>query len=90
MLCQDLPEIRPHAWPLARITKTVSGHDGYVRVVELQSGRKIYQRPVSKISFLFTPLSMFQPQRDRTTAERVEWACAISPTDSPTDSPTHC
>ena len=32
---------------------------------------------------------LVQPQRDRTTAVRVERACAISPTDSPTDSPTH-
>ena len=41
VLCKDLPEIRPHAWPIARITKIVSGHDGCVRVVELQTGGKI-------------------------------------------------
>ena len=35
-------------------------------------------------------LCLVQPRRDRTTAERVERACAVSPADSPTDSPTHC
>ena len=45
VLCKYLPEIRPHAWPIARITKTVSGHNVCVRVVELQTGGKIYQRP---------------------------------------------
>ena len=89
VLYKDLPEIRPHAWPIARITKTVSGHDGCVPVVELQTGEKIYQRLVRKIFFLFTPPSMVLPRWDRTTAERVERACTVSPMHSLTDSPTH-
>ena len=58
-------EIRPHVWPIARITKTVPGPDGRVRLIELQAGGKMYKRPARKIVFLFTPPSMVQPQTER-------------------------
>ncbi|XP_029156972.1 uncharacterized protein LOC114929574 [Nylanderia fulva] len=42
----------PTRWPLARITKLLSGADGHVRVVEVRTATTVLTRPVSKLVFL--------------------------------------
>lgn len=37
------------SWPLARVTRTFPGQDGLVRVVEVNTPKGVYRRPVTKI-----------------------------------------
>ena len=39
-------------WPLARVTETVEGGDGLVRVVKLKTKDGTYTRPVAKVALL--------------------------------------
>lgn len=39
-------------WPMARITKTVPGKDGKVRVVEVKTQKGVYLRSVTKVAIL--------------------------------------
>ena len=41
--------ISPLQWPLARVTKTFTGNDDLVRVVEVKINGKFYSRPISKL-----------------------------------------
>ena len=42
-------DTRRGKWPLARITRTMPGGDGIVRVVELKTKDGVYTRPVVKV-----------------------------------------
>ena len=42
-------DTRRSKWPLARVTKTMPGEDGVVRVVELKTKDGVYTRPVLKL-----------------------------------------
>ena len=42
-------EQRRGKWPLARITETLPGKDGIVRVVKLRTKNGVYTRPVAKL-----------------------------------------
>ena len=44
--------ISPLQWPLARVTKTFTGNDDLVRVVEVKINGKFYSRPISKLGKL--------------------------------------
>lgn len=39
----------PLRWPLARVVNTYPGNDGLVRTVEVETGTKMYKRPVGKL-----------------------------------------
>ena len=43
------PSVPRGSWPLARVTKTFPGQDGLVRVVEVNTLKGVYKRPVTKI-----------------------------------------
>lgn len=49
LLHQDTP---PLVWPLARITKVITGHDNVVRVVELKTQQGTFIRPAVKVFLL--------------------------------------
>jgi hypothetical protein len=51
VLIQD-DDMKRSKWPLARITKTMPGADGVVRVVEVVNKNGTYTRPVSKVYLL--------------------------------------
>ena len=40
----------PQTWPLARVTRTVAGKDGRVRVVDVSNSRGTLRRPIHKIA----------------------------------------
>lgn len=40
----------PQQWLLARVTQTIAGSDGKVRVVELKSANGSYRRPIQKVA----------------------------------------
>ncbi len=48
VLLQD-DDLKRRKWPLARITKVISGEDGVVRSVELRARNGVYTRPVIKL-----------------------------------------
>ena len=48
-------------WPLARITKTIPGRDGVVRVVEVKTKDGTYTRPATKIYLLEDDLNDTDP-----------------------------
>ena len=39
-------------WPLAKVTEVFPGKDGKVRVAQVQLGKKLLQRPVTKLCLL--------------------------------------
>jgi hypothetical protein len=39
-------------WPLGRVTKVFHGPDGHVRVVDVQVGRNVFRRPISRLSLV--------------------------------------
>ena len=41
-------------WPIARVIKTYTGGDGLVRVVVVKTSTGTYNRPVSKVSLLYS------------------------------------
>ena len=45
-------DIKPGKWPLARIKAVRPGKDGVVRVVEIQTKKGVYTRPVAKLRVL--------------------------------------
>lgn len=49
LLHQDTPSL---VWPLARITKVITGHDNVVRVVELKTQQGTFTRPAVKVFLL--------------------------------------
>ncbi len=51
VLVQD-DNVKRNKWPLARITRTMPGSDGVVRVVEIVNRSGTYTRPVSKVFVL--------------------------------------
>ena len=44
----------PARWPIARVIKTYTGDDGLVRVVVVKTSTGTYNRPVSKVSLLYS------------------------------------
>ena len=42
-------DVKRSKWPLGRITKTMPGNDGIVRVVEVTNKSGTYTRPVTKV-----------------------------------------
>ena len=45
-------DVKRSKWPLGRITKTMPGNDGIVRVVEVTNKSGTYTRPVMKVYVL--------------------------------------
>ena len=43
------PNARRGAWPLGRITETLPGDDGLVRIVRVKAKNKEYLRPVHRL-----------------------------------------
>ena len=43
------PDTSRGKWPLARVTKLVTGSDGHVRVADISVGQKIMRRPISRL-----------------------------------------
>ena len=36
-------------WPLGKVRKACKGHDGHVRVVEVQAGQRLMKRPIARV-----------------------------------------
>ncbi|KAF0309118.1 putative ATP-dependent RNA helicase Dbp73D [Amphibalanus amphitrite] len=43
------PSVPRGSWPLGRVARTFPGQDGLVRVVEVNTRKGVYKRPVTKI-----------------------------------------
>ena len=46
------PDSHRAHWPLAKVTQIFPGKDGKVRVAQVQLGKKLLQRPVTKLCLL--------------------------------------
>ncbi|CAM1308924.1 Uncharacterised protein r2_g1909 [Pycnogonum litorale] len=42
-------------WPLGRILRVMPGQDGRIRVAEVLSSGKTYVRPITKMTYLYSP-----------------------------------
>ncbi|XP_031553331.1 uncharacterized protein LOC116290441 [Actinia tenebrosa] len=43
------PDTPRGQWPLGRITETILGKDGHVRVAKVRIGQKVFERPISRL-----------------------------------------
>ena len=51
-------------WPLGKVRKVCKGHDGPVRVVEVQAGQQLMKRQIARVCPL--ELSVFKPWDNKT------------------------
>ena len=64
---EDVVAIKPQGkfipchWPLGRITRTLPGKDGRVRVVELQTPTGLLQRAITQVALIYRPGEEEQP-----------------------------
>ena len=65
---EDVVAIKPQGkfipchWPLGRITRTLPGKDGRVRVVELQTPTGLLQRAITQVALIYRPGEEEQPR----------------------------
>ena len=65
---EDVMAIKPQGkfipchWPLGRITRTLPGKDGRVRVIELQTPTGLLQRAITQVALIYRPGEEEQPR----------------------------
>jgi hypothetical protein len=55
----------PLQWPLARVKKTYTGNDGFIRVLEIRTKKGNFNRPVVKLKKLHFEPDSFKAAGDK-------------------------